>query len=304
MKTRIIGIYEYIERFSDVKQDKLPLSMQLPTASSEAILLRLMLGQIHLKKNTFHVVKPLTNYMLLPYYKTKSLSYRDLNNVFSNSDSAIDVIDKKEIMNRYFTLNRKNHYIHEKALYEISSFYISQTQSPIAAFAHLYRCLEFIAYSFPMIYAAKSRDYTGSFADLKKFLSGNATGELGFFKKFLDALFNDETTTLDYKFEMSIEMSTPLYLLENDCRSIYKDLPYEIESGIMHVKFKDMLTFFITTRNHFFHMLVGNGQVNFSSIEYDINEYFESINPHILNWLSIIIQKIMVFGFYSSLSGI
>lgn len=304
MKTRDIGIYEYQERFSDTKQDKLPLSMQLPTASNEALLLRLLLGQIYLKKDTGrHLIKSRTNYMLLPYTQTKSVTYKAINDVFSNSDSPIDVIENKEIIDNYFNQNRKNHSIHEKVLFEISNYFSNQPQSPITAFTHLYRCLEFMAYSFPMIYAAKSRNYKGTFSDLKKFFSGDAVGELGFFHKFLNTLFEDETTTLEYEFEISLEMSHPLTFLERDCKSIYRKFPYEIESGILHLKFRDMLAFFVTTRNRFFHMLVGQGQENFASIEYDISEYFNSVNPYVLNWLSIIIQKITIYGFYSSLTG-
>jgi hypothetical protein len=34
---------------------------------------------------------------------------------------------------------------------------------------------------------------------------------------------------------------------------------------------------------------------------YDIADFIESVNVHILNWLAMIIQKVTTFGFYSSL---
>lgn len=302
MKTRNIGIYEYQERFSDLKQDKLPLSMQLPTATNEALLLRILLGQINFKKNSGGLIKPRTNYLRLPYVPTNSITYNAISDVFSSSDNQIDIIENKRAIDNYFTQNRRNHGVHEKVLFEISNYFINQQQSPITAFAHLYRCLEYMAYSFPMLYAAKSRDYKGTFLDLKKFFSGDSFGELRFFQKFLQVLFDDEETTLKYKFEINLSLSNPLDNLKRECDVIYTRVPYVIENGIFQIKFENVLDFFITTRNRFFHMLVGQGQENFSSIDYDIGEYFNSINPCVLNWLSIIIQKISVYGFYSSLT--
>ncbi|MEL7649298.1 MAG: hypothetical protein AAGU76_14470 [Sedimentibacter sp.] len=304
MKTRNIGIYEYQERFSDLKQDKLPSSMQLPTATNEALLLRILLGQINLKKNaTSGLIRPRTNYLRLPYVPTGSTTYSAIGDIFSSIDNKVNIIDENNDIDNYFTQNRRNHDVHEKVLFEISSYFVNQQQAPITAFAHLYRCLEYMSYSFPMLYAAKSKNYKGTFTDLKKFFSGDTAGELKFFHKFLQVLFEDEETTLKYEFGINLLLSNPLDCFERECRAIYKSFPYAIENGILQIKFENMLEFFITTRNRFFHMLVGQGQENFSSIDYDIGEYFKSINPYVLNWLSIIIQKISVYGFYSSLIG-
>jgi|GEM_PF-1365766 len=303
MKMRNIGIYEYQERFSDLKQDKLPLSMQLPTATNEALLLRVLLGQIDFKKNTGVLIKTRTNYLRLPYAPTGFINYKAIGDVFSSGDSQFNIIENKRAIDAYFTQNRRNHGVHEKVLFEISNYFAHQKQAPITAFTHLYRSLEYMAYSFPMLYAAKSKDYKGTFSDLKKFFSGDAAGELKFFHKFLQVLFEDEETTLKYEFEINLSLSHPMESLKRDCTAIYSRFPYNIENGILRIKFENVLEFFITTRNRFFHMLVGQGQENFGSIDYDIGEYFNSINPYVLNWLSIIIQKISVYGFYSSLTG-
>lgn len=303
MENRIIGIYEYQERFPDNGQEKLPQSMQLSTASNEAILLRLLLGQIRFKKSTGSLVEPQNNFMLLPAVQTESFTDKAISDVFSNSGDPIDVVKANNgDIEKYFQQNRKNHDIHEKVLFEISNYFSSQEYSPIEAFTHLYRCLEFVAYSFPMIYAGKSKNYKGTFSALKKFFSGDPAGELKFFCNFLDTLYDDEKTVLDYKFEIDLKMSYPITALEKELHLIYKRETYEIESEVLSLKFKDMADFFVTTRNRFFHMLVGQGQGNFCSNEYDIGEYFDSINPHILNWLSMIIQKITIYGFYSSLN--
>lgn len=304
MKMRNIGIYEYYERFSDLKQDKLPSSMQLPTATNEALLLRILLGQIDFKKTTVSaLIKSRMNYLRLPFTPTGSISFNAIGDIFSTEDNQFNIIENKEQINNYFTQNRRNHDVHEKVLFEISNYFAHQQYAPITAFAHLYRCLEYMAYSFPMLYAAKSRNYKGTFSDLKKFFSGDGSSELNFFKKFLQVLFEDEESTLKYEFDMELSLSNPLDSLKRDCAAIYTKFPYIIENGTLQIKFENVLDFFITTRNRFFHMLVGQGQYNFESIDYDLGEYFNSINPYVLNWLSIIIQKISVYGFYSSLTG-
>lgn len=301
MKMRNIGIYEYQERFSDLRQDKLPLSMQLPTATNEALLLRVLLGQIDFRKSTGGLIKTRTNYLRLPYAPTGYINYKAIGDIFSSGNSQVSIIRNKRAIDAYFTKNRRNHGVHEKVLFEISNYFVHQKHAPITAFTHLYRSLEYMAYSFPMLYAAKSKDYKGTFSDLKKFFSGDVAGELKFFRKFLQVLFEDEETTLKYEFEINLLLSRPLESLKRDCTTIYSTFPYYIENGILRIKFENVLDFFITTRNRFFHMLVGQGQENFGSIDYDIGEYFNSLNPYVLNWMSIIIQKISSYGFYSSL---
>ena len=303
MKVRSVGIFEYADRMSDKKQAKLPGILKLETATNEALLVRLLLGQLDLKKCSGKLVNQRVNYMKLPLATvTRNDALRDIGIVFSNGSNGIDVVRNAIEVDGYFKRNRKNHSVHEKVLFELSCYLANKDTSPTTAFAHLYRCLEYMAYSFPMLYAAKSKNYKGTFSDLKKFFSGDSDGELKFFKKFLNTLFEDEKSTLKYEFEIVVRLSAPVGSLERDFKSIYRKFPYSFENSIIRIKFEDLLDFFITTRNRFFHMLVGQGQDNFESIDYDICEYFSSINPCIINWLSVIIQKICAFGFYSSLS--
>ena len=76
-------------------------------------------------------------------------------------------------------------------LSELTSAIVWLNSSPIESFVHIYRTLEFMSYSFPMIYASKSMDYRGSYEHLKKFMNGDSDGELKFFKTFLKELFKN-----------------------------------------------------------------------------------------------------------------
>jgi hypothetical protein len=304
MQTQSLGIYEYKDRFLDEKQKKLPSLMQLPNSTYEALLLRLLLGQIDIRKEGEKTyIELMNNYCRLPYQKRKTPTYNSINRVFRTGGNPIDITSKhsQQLINMYFSKNRNNVEIHKKVLFELSCCFINQDKAPITVFAHLYRCLEYMSYSFPMIYASKSRNYRGTFDDLKSFLSGKDDSELKFFKQFILVLFQDEFYTLRYTFDITLTLNYPITNLLSDCEKIYKKDLFisEPENKIIHVPFCNMLDFFVTTRNRYFHMQIGKGMNNFETTEYDINEYFLSINPYFLNWLALIIQKIISYGVYT-----
>lgn len=306
METRTVGVFNFVDPLSEDTLNKLPDYIRLPSASYETILLRLLLGHLQFLCQNGKMFKLRKNYLFLPCQKAPILTYKSIhdsiNTLFSSMGSNFNLTEDSKQLQHYLVINRKNASLYEHVLFEISSFLCCQVVSPIAAFTHIYRCLEYLSYSFPLVYAAKSRDYQGSFNDLKKFLSGDVSGELKFFQKFLFTLFNDEPNTLDYIFEMEISISYPFEAIKQDIEGIYHDFPYDLDGNLLRIKFKDMVSLFIVTRNRYFHMLVGQGQKNFSSTEYDIDEFFGCINPFLLNWISMVIQKITTYGFYSSLS--
>lgn len=90
-----------------------------------------------------------------------------------------------------------------------------------------------------MVYASKSRDYKGTFNDLKDFFKGENASELKFFNKFLNVLFADEESTMDFVFDIILNMTEPIGCLERDCKIIYGKFPYEIEEGVLKIKFKN-----------------------------------------------------------------
>jgi hypothetical protein len=295
------GIFNYIDSVPDKWQTKLPASIQIQNITSEALLLRSLLGQIKIgsEKKTIHHKY---NYLILPFTKTKRLIYKNINKDLNNIFVLNNLLETIQL-DKYFNSNRKNYAIHEKLLFEITNYFYKQQKSPITAFVHLYRCLEFMSYCFPMIYASKSKDYSGTFVQLKKFFTSDVTGEIKFFKKFLKVLFEDEESTLSFIFEINIDFPYPLELLETDLRNVYAPLPYEFIGGVLKIKYENMLDFFCTTRNSYFHMCVGQDHNNFLSVDYDIEEYFRSINPYILNWLAIIFLKVSQYGFLASIPG-
>ena len=308
MENRNEGIFIYTDSLPDTDLINIPDFIRLSSSTFEILLLRMLSGHIDVKCQSRKICKSRNNYFVLPRQITVRLTYQhvcsSIEKIFGAEGNPFNLVENGEQLKKYLNLNRKNTYIYKQVLFELSLYLVCESYSPIASFVHLYRCLEYLSYCFPLVYAAKSKDYKGTFNDLKKFFSGDTNGELKFFEKFLYTLFEDEESMLDYVFEIDMSSEQMIGQLEIEIKRIYKGFVNELSDGVLKVKFKDMLHLFVTTRNRYFHMLVGQGQENFTSLDYDIDVLFSYINPCILNWLSIIIQKISVFGFYSSLPGL
>lgn len=293
-------MYEYTDKLNRTLEAKLPNSLQLKsTSSSEAILLRLLMGKVYYKKINGSTKKiQNVDYTCLPFTNISTLTCEAFKQVFGVDITEAETAD---ICNKYFRINRKNSEVNNFLLSEITLYFYEVKTSPISAFVHLYRCLEYMSYSFPMIYASKTRNYIGSYESLKKFLSGDSTGELGFLRRFIDELFKDEPTILAYEFEINIS-SMQVEVMREECKRVFGNVfVYDFETTVFKINFKNMLSLFITLRNRYFHMLVGKGQVNFKALNYDINELFEIFNPHLLNWFSIVFSRIIQHGFESSI---
>lgn len=299
MENCIVGIFNYFDQLHRNQYSKIPEPLCLESTSTEGVLLRLLYGRILLQNTLYdRSFKQYINYTVLPYCRNGGITRKAIN-ILINADSSDE--ETKDILNRYLQNNRKNAFVHEHILFEISSYFLDKDCSPISAFVHLYRCFEFISYSFPMIYASKTKDYMGSFNSLKKFLAGNG-GELKFFRHFLTELFCDEANILSFNFETPV-ISPNLEELQRECENVFRDeFTHDFSGSTFSIVFENVLSLFITLRNRYFHMLVGQGQNNFKSTEYDINDLFHSLNPILMNWLSVIIVKIFQHGFSSELT--
>jgi hypothetical protein len=284
--------------YDDIKINhlkKLPSSLKLSTSSSEAVLLRLLSGNIKIQIENGKFLRIKNDYTKLAYTKTTNDSQpfnRILSGIFTSSDAEMNC-------NKYFMQNRKNVGIYDQMLVEISKYFINEIKSPTVAFVHLYRCLEFMSYSFPLIYASKSKDFMGSFTNLKNYLNGNSDGELKFFKNFANVLFSNEQSTQEYLFEMEIN-SPDLVSIVNDLKASIPPTDYVIDNGVIQIKFKHMNSFFISLRNRYFHNFVGQSSNNIKAMDYCIDDLFISMNSHFLNWISYIFITIIQHGYIST----
>ena len=233
------------------------------------------------------------DYTKLPYVVVKRHSYKQFSEVL-----GIDITDEEacDLCNRYLIRDRRNLFVYEHVLNELSHAFSVLKTSPCESFVHLYRTLEFMSYSFPLIYASKSKKYLGSYNSLKEFFKGgDGMGELKFLGYFLDTLFTEEPTTYDFEYEVLFESISVDSLREDFKKAIKQDF-FVFEGNTLTVKFRNIKDIFVEVRNKYFHMLLGQGTNNFLDMNYDKTELFKALNPVFINWISCIFVKIVQHG--------
>lgn len=291
----ILGTYKYRCKINDGELLHLPDQLKMDKISPCGVLLELVMGKmdiLNINGEVLYVQE--INYARLPAELQIAHTYEQFNEIL-NTDVLDD--DCSSICNRFMIYDRTNNFVYEHILNELTQYFIVNQLSPCEGFVHLYRTLEFMSYSFPLIYASKSKSYRGTYDSLKKFLSGDSGGELKFFEKFLKEMFEDDIA-YHYEFEVYVD-SDNIEELKSEFQEIFKIDFFTFEGNTLLFKFKKVIELFIEIRNRYFHMLLGQGRNNFLNMEYDKNDLFKSLNPIFVNWLSIIFVKIIQHGIES-----
>jgi hypothetical protein len=159
------------------------------------------------------------------------------------------------------------------------------------AFVFLYRILERISFTVPLLYASTQTDYVGTFNDLKAMLNGEKDGELALFRKFLSqGRFIDEL-----KLQVN---QTVTFTSAGGHANAYFDLvtkrfkdftSIDAVASEVEIEFSRIPQLLITLRNRFFHLRTGDGMKNISSTELpDSDEFFQRINPITFSFLAMI----------------
>lgn len=290
-----LGIYKYRCKIANDQLLLLPDQLKMANISPCGVLLELIMGKMEILNSSGEILyNQETNYARLPAEIQITHTYEQFNEIL-NTDVLDD--DCRNICNRFMLYDRTNNFVYEHILNELTQFFVINQASPCEGFVHLYRTLEFMSYSFPLIYASKSRNYRGTYDSLKKLLSGDAGGELKFFEKFLKEIFDDDIA-YQYEFEVLVD-SDNIDKLKSEFQEIFKMDFFTFEGNTLFFKFKKVTELFIEIRNRYFHMLLGQGKNNFLNIEYDKNDLFRSLNPIFINWLVIIFVKIIQHGIES-----
>ena len=234
------GIYIYSDGFGEINNNTLPIEMAISDKiSNEAILIRLLCGTLKLKYSL--------NGKNIEIEQRKNYSTPGIgeNNVFKNkiirdffSFDHFRKIERKNI-DKYLNSNRRNFFVHSEVLSELTSAIIWMESSPIESFVHIYRALEFMSYSFPLIYASKSMDYRGSYGNLKKFMSGDSDGELKFFKIFLKELFKNNIL-FQYEFDIYFLNGNETFI-EQELQRVFNNISYTFDGNTMKIRFANIV---------------------------------------------------------------
>lgn len=264
----------------------LPDSLNLSkTVFVEAKLIRLLLGMTDMSYSLDGTIIPQRkNYSNALVIANPIISSK----IIKDSFKPLKIVD---IDNYLIKFKNVNFSLHNDILFELSLYFLNRDKgNHVSSFLHLYRILEFMSYSFPLIHSSLSRTYTGTFKALQSYFSKDG-GELEFIDKFIDKLFDDNlfmATTID------IGITAPTPLIQSKIYKSYKAVlggfsTFDDASKTIFITYSKIVPALIFIRNRYFHFAIGSGQKNIKSsdIEYpDI--FFQQINEPILNWLSMI----------------
>lgn len=176
----------------------------------------------------------------------------------------------------------------------LNYFQQSSRGSHTAAFVYLYRVLERMFYSVPLIYVSTQADYYNTFDDLKNILKEDKIGEMGLYKKmlaqgrFIDAAELDLTYTID--FSPSANSSKFYAMTEKLVNTFESKDPAATE---LIIKFRNTGDILSSLRNRFFHTRTGDGKSNIKAESiFDSDEYFSFMNPIFCSYLAQVILNI------------
>lgn len=279
--------FELIDNFKKKDSEKLPNTLRLDkNIKEEGKLFRLLIGSLKIKNNvTGKIINQKTNYSILGKKENKSFSKKIFTTPFSTT-TTIDDIDEylKKVKPKNIPLFRD--LINEYCFY----FYFKSLHAHTLSFLYIYRILERMSYTFPMLYASKTDDYVGTFNTLQNFFKGS-NSELGFFDLFIADFFDEEF--LEYKVKINITAHN-----EDIRKSYFKILKMlcagnnltieENEFTDITIENKDTLNLLIYLRNRYFHFASG-GQRNISSSELiEPNHFYGLLIDHFANWLAVV----------------
>lgn len=208
--------------------------------------------------------------------------------------------DVSELRAEVKKLRGKNEGFYKAVLVELIAFVDKREDGDeTGAFLHFYRMVEKFSYCFPMIYAARTDDFSKSFDTLKSFILDKEGGELPFFKTFLGGKrfneYNSVTFSLDFN-----DFSDYLPNIE----SIFKDssmaFTRELVDGKIDLNLIEFFQFVINARNRFFHNMSSRSNISTEQIVSADDFYFE-VNENAISWFWIVL-KVVLQTLFSRLS--
>ncbi|SEA76590.1 hypothetical protein [Pedobacter hartonius] len=292
--------FQYSESLTGRSLNALPEFLRVNSRSlDEIILFRLLSGTLKVK-NKFKRTKfeQRINYFNLDYIYNGKISAKLIKDILK-----LNTIRPSKLEEYYNSSIRYGNKVYfESLLLEVTNyFYQKENKSHATAFLHLYRATELISYCFPLYYASRSTSYEKTYTSLKDFFA-KADGEVSFFKNFVNVhLFKDDQSLLDVNLEISIN-STSVDLDAQYFKAIKKlcdknkniTLNHSTPNSKIVISRRGLTSLIFDLRNRYFHLLAGDYNDNFSSMELaEIDEFYKCVNEHILNWIAVIYLEVL-----------
>lgn len=264
---------------------------RLPTGADRSfqyLLIRLLLGSASVSKGGSKCRQNIdfSSLPAVPQSKSGAAAVEDFLASYSVGGNVRKLITTTAADNREF---------YKEILSEFTHYFIQSARGNHAgAFVYLYRVLERLAYSVPLLYASTQRDYMGTFNDLKSILHSDKSGEIGLFKKllrgrgFIDPLKLQVAQTITFRSSGGHQASYFQLTV-----SQFGDFSaQDATRASVEIVFENILEFMVTIRNRFFHSRTGDGQKNISTLAMiDPDEYFSCINKFCASFLAVVVLQ-------------
>lgn len=271
--------------------------LRIENNSSILNIFRIISGSINIEDTyTTKVYKLRKNHIKFPTELNSKLTSKTVLNNFPEEVTLED-------LNNYFQKAKSNVKFYKSIEVELIKCIIAFEENRILeSFFYLYRIIEGISYSIPLIYVSKNSDYNKTYKDLQSFFGKDKEGELGFFKRFVSETFKDEDF---YKSNIEIDLlEIDLEEIRGRYYSIYlskmqeKSVISKIENESIKIKFIGFYDFLIVLRNRFFHNSKGSWRENLESTELLYPDlFFKPLIKHGINWVSLILFEIIKVDF-------
>ncbi|MCT3721809.1 hypothetical protein HZP56_00675 [Elizabethkingia anophelis] len=198
-------------------------------------------------------------------------------------------------------INNRNKEFYNNLLNEYLNFYYyTHKRNHALAFLHLYRILEYTSYTFPLLYAISTKDFSNSYSSLRTLFTGDKDkGELKVFKDFIGAIYGEDRYYGRISIDIDILSDLPEYneriykTILNICDSEIFDMSKNSENHKIAIKFTQFSSFIITIRNRFFH-LKNSQSNNIHSIDIvDANHFFSLINKKCAYFIGLLTFEVI-----------
>jgi hypothetical protein len=271
----------------------LPVAFTItPACSYDILVMRMLTCNIDiysLKQNKF--IRLDTNYTSFPSHRVSRKSTRQIRNLLLPNT----INDYVRFSAKYYS---RNVIFYHNLLQELTFYFYYSNQNQFqAAFVNLYRILEYVSYTFPLMHSSHFGNYLGSFEAFRSYFTDAKTSEINFFDKFITRLFRGTAylgITSDFNF------SNVDVIIADNCydalHSLMRPADWIVADRANHnlsIENKNMIKLFKNTRNKYFHFAVG-GQRNLQNTDLkDPDFFFQCINAKYLNWISFIYANVV-----------
>lgn len=251
----------------------------MPAAASTSfqyLMLRLLIGALYVRRGTV-LVKQGIDYSVFPaapQVRGGHLAVGHSLAKFGRAGGASAYIAHTASLNRT---------IYRDLLAEYSNYFIQRASgSHVAAFVSVYRIIERISFTAPLISVLSSRDHVRYFDTLKSFFGGKDEGELKLLSRCIASGHFVDPAFLDLP--VSVRFSSPSGYSSDHFDVAKAHLSDKFDSSDpslakFELKVRDCADACVVIRNRFFHFSSGGWQNNISLVSLkNPDEFFSCLN--------------------------